>query len=141
MKQNYHSNATTNVHLRQKIQKSNLTNIDLSLRYGVSTKTIFKWRHRTEFKDRSSRPNKITYALNELNSTIAIELRVLTWWSLDELSEIINPEFPGSVRSSIYRTWRREGINNVPQKERKRLKNLKNTTLDSFILMLPISLR
>ncbi len=125
MKQNYHSNAKTNVHLRTVIQKSNLTNVELSLKHGVSTKTICKWRSRTDLRDQSSRPNNIRYSLSELDCIIAIELRVLTWWALDEISEIINPTFPDSVRSSVYRTWKREQINNVPEKEKQKAKKFK----------------
>ena len=72
MKQNYHSNAKTNIHLRTEIQKSNLTNLELSLKYGISTKTISKWRNRTELRDHSSRPNNIKYSLSELDCIIAV---------------------------------------------------------------------
>ena len=40
MKQRYHSNATTNIHLRSEINKSTKSNIELSVQYGVSEKTI-----------------------------------------------------------------------------------------------------
>ncbi len=63
---------------------------------------------------------------------IVIELRGITWWTLDEISEVINQKSPESVRSSVYRAWKREEINNVPQKEKAR--NLKNTIQGLFIL-------
>ena len=40
MSQVYHSNAKTNQHLREIIQKSNLTNVELSNNYNVNVKTI-----------------------------------------------------------------------------------------------------
>ena len=42
MKQVYHSNATTNIRLRNEINKSNLTNKELSEKYNVSGNTIKK---------------------------------------------------------------------------------------------------
>ncbi len=44
MKQVYHSNATTNVRLRNEINKSKLCNSSLSLKYGVSEKDYTKNR-------------------------------------------------------------------------------------------------
>jgi hypothetical protein len=46
---------------------------------------------------------------------IASELRSLTWWSLDEITEIINPEAPEKIRNAVYRTFVSEGINKVPE--------------------------
>ena len=63
MKQTYHANATTNVRLRNTINKSTLTNLQLSEQYGVSQNTISKWKNRENFEDKSSRPNTIHYAL------------------------------------------------------------------------------
>ncbi len=125
MKQVYHSNSTTNVRLRSEIQKSNLSNVALSLQYGVSTKTISKWKGRTLFTDKSSRPNTIRYSLSDLDQLIAIELRTITWWSLDEITEAIDPENPTKIRSAVYRTFCREGINTVPEKEKEKAKKFK----------------
>ncbi len=125
MKQIYHSNATTNVRLRTEINKSTATNNELSLKYGVLLNTIIKWKNRNDFKDKSSKPNKIYYSLNELETLIAIELRVLTWWSLDVITEAVNPKEPEKIRSAVYRTFVREGINRVPEKEKEKAKKFK----------------
>ncbi len=125
MKQSYHSNSTTNVRLRSEINKSKLSNKALSLKYGVSKNTISKWKNRTDFKDKSSRPTIIRYSLSELDILIAVELRVLTWWALDEITEIINPLEPEKIRSAVYRTFVREGINQVPEKEKEKAKKFK----------------
>lgn len=125
MKQVYHSNATTNVRLRSEINKSKLTNKELILKYNVSQQTISKWKNRTTFQDKSSRPDHIKYALSELDMRIAVELRALTWWSLDEITEAINPLEPEKIRSAVYRTFVREGINRVPEKEKEKAKKFK----------------
>ena len=125
MKQTYHANATTNVRLRNTINKSTLTNLQLSEQYGVSQNTISKWKNREKFEDKSSRPNTIHYALSDLEMIIAIELRLLTWWALDGITEAINPENPEKIRSAVYRTFVREGINTLPEKEKEKAKKFK----------------
>lgn len=125
MKQTYHANATTNVRLRNTINKSTLTNLQLSEQYGVSQNTVSKWKNREIFEDKSSRPKTIHYALSELEMLIAVELRFLTWWALDEITEAIKPENPEKIRSAVYRTFVREGINTLPEKEKEKAKKFK----------------
>lgn len=125
MKQAYHANATTNLHLRAKIYNSQLPVNLLAKKYGVSEKTIRKWKNRDDLNDKSSRPHNIKYALNELDMLIAVELRVLTWWSVNEISEAIDNEDPLSMRSAIYRTFVREKINTIPKKEKEKAKKFK----------------
>ena len=125
MKQVYHSNATTNIRLRSEINKSISSKKEIGLKYGVSIPTVNKWRNRTAFEDNSSRPKTIHYALNELETIIAVELRSLTWWALDEITESINPVEPEKIRSAVYRIFVREGINRVPQKEKEKAKKFK----------------
>jgi transposase InsO family protein len=125
MKQTYHANATTNVRLRKEINQSNLTNLQQSEQYGVSQNTISKWRNRENLEDKSSRPKTIHNALSELEMLIVVELRLKTWWALDEIAEAINPENPEKVRSAVYRTFVREGINILPKKEKEKAKKFK----------------
>lgn len=125
MKQVYHSNATTNVRLRSEINNSKLSNKELILKYNVSEKTITKWKSRDVFEDKTSRPNTIKYALSDLEILIATNLRVLTWWALDEITEAVNPCDPTRIRSAVYRTFVREGINKVPEKEKEKAKKFK----------------
>lgn len=125
MKQEYHSNSTTNIRLRTEINKSEKPNSILALEMGVSENTIAKWKNRDVFTDKSSRPHNISYSLSEMEMLIAIELRVLTWWSLDEITEIVNPEEPEKIRSAIYRTFVREKINRIPEKEKEKSKKFK----------------
>ncbi len=50
MKQVYHSNSTTNVHIRSQINKDKGSCYQLAEKYGVSKNTIFKWKNRTNLK-------------------------------------------------------------------------------------------
>lgn len=82
MQQRYHSNATTNIRLRSEINNSKKPNNALAIQYGISEKTVRKWKQRTVFNDKSSRPHSILYALSYLEQLIAINLRTLTWGGL-----------------------------------------------------------
>jgi len=66
MCQVYHSNARTNQYVRKIIQKSDLTNVELANKYSINIQTVSKWRNRDYQEDKSSRPNKIHYALSNL---------------------------------------------------------------------------
>ncbi len=125
MKQVYHSNASTNVRLRCEINKSILSNNQLSLNYGISENTVNKWKNRTVFEDKSSKPAVIHYALSALEMAVVMQLRMLTWWALDEITEILNPKEPRKIRSAVYRTFVREGVNKVPEKEKEKAKKFK----------------
>ena len=91
----------------------------------MSEKTVVKWKSRKKFEDKSSRPQTIKYALSELEMLIAVKLRALTWWALDEITEAIHLEAPEKIRSAIYRTFVREGVNKVPEKEKEKAKKFK----------------
>jgi len=125
MKQVYHSNATTNIRLRNEINKSNLTNKELSEKYNVSGNTVEKWKKRKIFTDKSSKPKNIKYSLTQLQMSIIIKIRMMTWWALDEITETFFSENPETHRSAVYRIFVREKINKVPQKEKEKSKKFK----------------
>ena len=111
MPQNYHSNATTNQHIRAIIQSSELTAKELSLRYNIDVKTSKKWCVRDFQLDVSSRPYKINYALTKLEKDIIASIRKSTWSLLDDLTETIQINFPHAKRSAIYESLKSRGIN------------------------------
>lgn len=125
MKQQYHSNATTNVHVRLEISKSNLTNLELANKYNISEPTVSKWKNREHFEDKSSRPHTIHYALNDIEKTLIVSIRRATWLPLDEILEMVLLTNPDISRSVVYRTFVNEGINKVPEKEKDKAKKFK----------------
>jgi len=125
MKQEYHSNAVTNLHIRKQIKESSLKNIELAETFNTSVATISKWRNRQELEDKSSRPCKIIYALNELEQGLAISIRKTTWLPLDEVWETLLSVNSKITRCSVYRTLCRNEINRMPQKEREKAKKFK----------------
>ena len=125
MKQNYHSNATTNQHIRAIIQSSELAPQELSLIYNIDVKTSRKWRGRDFQTDVSSRPHKIDYALTELEKDIIASIRRSTWCSLDDLTETIQINFPHAKRSAIYESLKSRGVNTIPIEKKKEASKFK----------------
>ena len=80
------------------------------------------------YTDKSSRPKAITYALSDLEQSIAINLRRIIWWALDEITEAINPPEPEKIRSAVYRIFVRKGINRMPEKVKQTAKKFKEYT-------------
>lgn len=125
MKQENHSNAKTNVHFRSLIHNSDLPNLELSKQFDVSKNTISKWKNRTVFQDKSSRPNSIEYSLSYDEKLILIHLRSTTWWALDEIVELIYGDQASSKRSAVYRLFKANDINTVPQEKKEQAKKFK----------------
>jgi transposase InsO family protein len=125
MQQQYHLNAVTNIHIRSKINESNLSDSELSQKYDVSEATICKWKNRTNHNDKSSRPNTINYALTSLEQALILSIRNSSWLPLDEIYEMVLSNNPNASRSSVYRVLKREGVNRIPQKQREKAKKFK----------------
>ena len=121
MSQVYHSNARTNQHIREIIQKSNLTNVELARKYNVNVKTIAKHRSRSFSNDKSSRPDKIAYALTSLEKELIRVVRTLTWMELDDLTDTIVDVIPNANRSNVYRTLKTTEIKIHLQKFQQKL--------------------
>ncbi len=125
MSQVYHSNARTNQHVRQRIQQSDLTNVELSDNYNVNVKTIAKHRKRDFSNDKSSRPDNIKYALTPLEKELIRVVRTLTWMELDGLTDTMVDVIPNANRSNVYRTLRAFDINRVPVEQKAKAKKFK----------------
>jgi len=138
--QQYHSNAKTNLHFRNEINKSSLPKTELSLKYSVSLPTIKKWQERTDFQDKSSKPHKIYYALNDIQKFIIKSIRETTWFSSELIWDSLLPQFPDISLSSVYRTLVSFGINikSVEQKEKvKKFKEYEPGYLHIDVTYLP----
>ncbi|MFN3533679.1 MAG: DDE-type integrase/transposase/recombinase, partial [Candidatus Brocadia sp.] len=125
MKQVYHSNATTNIHIRLAIKQSNLPIKFLAEKYRVSENTILKWKHRENPDDRSSAPHTIYYALSALEQEIIKSIRKSSWLPLEEITEVMQQINPSASRSTVYRTLLAAGLNKVPQQEKEKAKKFK----------------
>jgi len=125
MCQVYHSNASTNQHVRDIVQKSDLTNVELANKYNINVKTVSKWKSRDYQEDKSSKPNTIDYALSPLDKELIRVVRTLTWMELDDLVDCVSQNIPKANRSNVYRTLRAFDINQVPQEQKDKAKKFK----------------
>jgi len=125
MKQVYHSNAITNLHIRSEIRNSYSTNLDLAKKYNTSIATISKWKNRVLLADNSSAPKNISYALSDIEQSLITSIRKTTWLPLDEIWEMMLEQSNTITRSSVYRTFCRNDINKVPQVKKDKAKKFK----------------
>ena len=91
MSQIYHNNAVTNYNIRNEIRLSNESIGNLSHKYGISRKTVIKWKKRDFVEDKSSRPDNINYRLSYLEKEIAISVRKLTFFFCIGQVRILKP--------------------------------------------------
>jgi transposase InsO family protein len=125
MQQIYHFNATTNINIRSQIQNNSDTNSELASRYNVSQNTVSKWKNRDFVQDVSCKPHNIKYALTEIERAVAVSLRRSTWLPIDEVWESMLETNVTISRSSVYRCFVKENINNVPQEKKDIAKKFK----------------
>ena len=125
MSQGYHTNATTNMHSREIIQQSSLSNAELSERFEINEKTVSKWKNRDHIEDKSSRPHTIKRSLTDLEREVIRVVRTLTWIELDDLVDSVLPSIPKANRSNVYRTLKAFDINRVPEEQKDQAKKFK----------------
>ena len=121
----YHSNAVTNLNIREQIRNNSAKNSELASRFNVSTQTVSKWKNRDFLEDASCAPLNITYALSDLERSLAISIRSATWMPIDEVWEALLETNSKISRSSIYRCFVKQGINKVPQEKKDKAKKFK----------------
>jgi hypothetical protein len=109
-----HKNATTTPAIRAKIAASEEPAAVLSGRYGVSLDTIYRWRGRTSFEDRSHTAHQLATTLTKAQEAVVVELRRMLLLPLDDLlavcREFLNPDVS---RSGLDRCLRRHGVSNL----------------------------
>lgn len=125
MQQIYHSNARTNLNIRFQLQNSSETNSELATKFNISEQTVSKWKNRDFLEDASSKPLNIDYALTDLEKALIVSLRTSSWVSIDEVWENILEINPKISRSSVYRCFVKENINQIPQEKKDVVKKFK----------------
>ena len=125
MSQGYHTNAKTNMHSREIIQQSTLSNTELAERFEIDEKTVSKWKNRDHLIDKSSRPHTIRRSLTDLEREVIRVVRTLTWIELDDLVDSVLPSIPKANRSNVYRTLRDFDVNRVPEEKKEQAKKFK----------------
>ena len=123
--QQYHSNASTNVHIRSEIQNFEGSVTECAQKYNISEATVRKWTERTVLKDRSSKPHNISYALSDIETALIISMRTVAGFSLDDIYDILLEMNEDTSRSSVYRTLKSHGINKKTEEQREKAKKFK----------------
>ena len=89
-------NATTTPAIRARIAASDDPASVLAARYGVSLDTIYRWRGRTSFEDRSHTAHQLATTLAPAQEAVVVELRRMQLLPLDDLlavtREFLNPD-------------------------------------------------
>jgi hypothetical protein len=107
MKVSLHKNATTTPAIRAKIAGSAEPAAVLAARYGVTLSTIYRWRGRTSFADRSHTAHQLATTLTQAHKAVVVEVRRMLLLPLDDLlavaRELLNPDVSrsGSRASTI----------------------------------------
>ncbi len=86
----------------------------LAGRDGVTLDTIYRWRGRTSFEDRSHTAHQLAKTLAPAQEAVVVELRRMLLLPLDDLlavtREFLNPDVS---RSGLDRCLRRHGVSNL----------------------------
>ena len=109
-----HKNATTTPAIRAKIAASGEPASVLAERYSVTLDTIYRWRGRTSFEDRSHTAHQLATTLTPAQEAVVVELRRMLLLPLDDLlavaREFLNPDVS---RSGLDRCLRRHRVSNL----------------------------
>jgi transposase InsO family protein len=109
-----HKNARTTPAVRAEIAASTERVCVLAKRYGVTEATIYKWRARQSFEDRSHTAHALQTTLTPAQEIIVVEMRKMLLLPLDDMLAVTR-EFlcRGVSRSGLDRCLRRHGVGNL----------------------------
>src|SRR3546814_3405203 len=91
-----HPQARTTPAVRAEIARSTEPASVVAKRYGISDETVRKWRKRGEqaVQDRSSRPKRLAWRMNEEERAIICAVRRATGFALDDLTFVLRHFLP-----------------------------------------------
>lgn len=118
----YHKNAKTTVFVRDLIKSGKTEISKIADNYGISKVTAYKWKKADTSSDKSSKPHNIEYGLTPVEEQIFLSYRKATYLGLDETIEDLSKRLDKDYfakRSSIYRMYKRNNINNRPKEVKK----------------------
>ena len=72
---NLHKQATKTPKVRAAIQASDDAGTALAERFGVTARTIYKWRKQDSIEDRSHTPHRLQTTLTPAQEAVAVALR------------------------------------------------------------------
>ena len=109
-----HKNARTTPAVRAEIAASSETAAALAVHYSITEQTVYKWKKRNVFTDRSHTAHRLQTRLNPAQEAVVVELRKMLLPPPDDLlavtHEFINPDV---WRSGLDRCLLRHGVGNL----------------------------
>lgn len=146
-----HKNARTTPAVRAEIAASSESASVLAQRFGITEQTVYKWKKRDVFGDRSHTAHRLQTVLTPAQEAIVVHLRRTLLLPLDDLLAVTR-EFlsPDVSRSGLDRCLRRHGAGNLnalkPQEPVPKLASVYPFTSDTLsiipgdLVMLPVYL-
>lgn len=114
MPMSLHKNARTTLAIRAEIAASNETAAVLAQRYGITEQTVYKWKKRTSFHDRSHTAHRLQTQLTPVQERVVVQLRLTLLLPLDDLLAVTHEFICEKVsRSGLDRCLRRHGVGNL----------------------------
>ncbi|MCW5239042.1 IS481 family transposase [Verminephrobacter eiseniae] len=109
-----HKNARTTPAVRAEIAASSQSASVLAQRYGITEQTVYKWKKREVFGDRSHTAHRLQTVLTPAQQTVVVHLRRTLLLPLDDLLAVTR-EFlsPDVSRSGLDRCLRRHGVGSL----------------------------
>ena len=109
-----HKNARTTPAVRAEIAASSEPASVLAQRFGITEQTVYKWKKRSVFGDRSHTAHRLQTVLTPAQETVVVHLRRTLLLPLDDLLAVTR-EFicPHVSRSGLDRCLRRHGAGNL----------------------------
>ena len=112
--------ARTTPRIRAELQASQEATRVLAVRYGLTPKTVQKWRKRTTSADQPMGPRRPrSTVLTEAEEAIVVEFRHRTLLPLDDVLGCLRESIPTLTRSALHRCLVRHGISRLPKDEEK----------------------
>ncbi len=109
-----HKRARTTPAVREEIATSKEPASVLALRHGVSICTIYKWKKREVFTDKSHTADRLQTTLTPAQEFIAVQLRKTLLLPLDDLLAVMREFVCQDVsRSGLDRCLRRHGVGSL----------------------------
>lgn len=106
-----HKNARTTPAVRAEIAASNEAAAVLAQRYGITEQTVYKWKRRESFHDRSHTAHHLQTQLTPTQEVIVVHLRRSLLLPLDDLLAVTREFLCDKVsRSGLDRCLRRHGV-------------------------------
>src|SRR3712207_4617921 len=115
-----HGSARTTPRVRAELQASQESTRALAARYGLTPKTVAKWRGRAGAADAPMGPRQPrSTVLTEAEEAIVVEFRRRTLLPLDDVLGCLRETIPTLSRSALHRCLTRHGISRLPPDEEK----------------------